>query len=174
VARYRSDGQLDDAFGTAGVATGIAVGIANDVTIHAEGEIVIAGPGPLAAPQGDDFEDLFVARLLANGGPDLSFGLSGQVVTNVGELNNQAENVVVQPADGKVVVSGSSLNPGSSGVGIDHHTDLARYLPDGQPDPAFGAAGTLTLDAFVGADLAIQPDGTPTRRSGTTAPSTCP
>jgi hypothetical protein len=28
VARYRSDGQLDDAFGTAGVATGIAVGIA--------------------------------------------------------------------------------------------------------------------------------------------------
>jgi Domain of unknown function (DUF5122) beta-propeller len=79
------------------------------------------------------------------------------VVTNVGGLNNQAENVVVQPADGKIVVSGSSLNPGSSGVGIDHHTDLARYLPDGQPDPAFGAGGTLTLDAFVGADLAIQP-----------------
>jgi uncharacterized delta-60 repeat protein len=38
---------------------------------------------------------------------------------------------------------------------------VARYLPDGQPDPAFGPGGTLTLDAFVGADLAIQPDGTP-------------
>ena len=159
VARYRPDGQLDDTFGTAGVVTGIAVGIANDVTIQPEGEIVIAGRAPLAVPQGDDFEDLFVARLLASGGPDPSFGLSGQVVTNVGGLNNQAENVVVQPADGKIVVSGSSLNPGSSGVGIDHHTDLARYLPDGQPDPAFGAGGTLTLDAFVGADLAIQPDG---------------
>ena len=77
----------------------------------------------------------------------------------MGGLNNQAENVVVQPTDGKIVVSGSSLDPGSSGVGIDHHTDLARYLPDGQPDPAFGAGGTLTLDAFVGADLALQPDG---------------
>lgn len=84
VARYRSDGQLDDTFGTAGVVTGIAIGIADDVTIQPEGEIV---------------------------------------------------------------VSGSSLNPGSSGVGIDHHTGLARYLPDGHPDPASGAGGTLTLDA---------------------------
>lgn len=46
VARYRSDGQLDDTFGTAGGATGIAIGIANDVTIQAEGEIVIAGRAP--------------------------------------------------------------------------------------------------------------------------------
>jgi uncharacterized delta-60 repeat protein len=158
VARYRPDGQLDDTFGTAGVVTGIAVGIANDVTIHPDGGIVIAGRASVAAPQGDDFDDLFVARLLDNGGPDLSFGLGGQVVTNVGELNNQAENVVVQPADGMIVVSGSSRNPGGSGVGIDHHTDIVRYRLDGQPDPDFGNGGTLTLDAFVGADLAIQPD----------------
>jgi uncharacterized delta-60 repeat protein len=158
VARYQPDGQLDDTFGTAGVVTGIAVGIANDVTIHPDGGIVIAGRASVAAPQGDDFDDLFVARLLDNGGPDLSFGLGGQVVTNVGELNNQAENVVVQPADGMIVVSGSSRNPGGSGVGIDHHTDIVRYRLDGQPDPDFGNGGTLTLDAFVGADLAIQPD----------------
>ena len=158
VARYRPGGQLDDTFGTAGVVTGTAVGIANDVTIHPDGGIVIAGRASVAAPQGDDFDDLFVARLLDNGGPDLSFGLGGQVVTNVGGLNNQAENVVVQPADGMIVVSGSSRNPGGSGVGIDHHTDIVRYRLDGQPDPDFGNGGTLTLDAFVGADLAIQPD----------------
>jgi uncharacterized delta-60 repeat protein len=77
----------------------------------------------------------------------------------VGGLNNEAQNVVVQPADEMIVVSGSSRNPGSSGVGIDHHTDIARYGPNGQPDPTFGDGGTLTLDGFVGADLAIQPDG---------------
>jgi uncharacterized delta-60 repeat protein len=100
-------------------------------------------------------------------GLDPTFGTGGKATTTGfgGDRSSRALQ-----SDGKVVmagytnrddvvVSGSSLNPGSSGVGIDHHTDLARYLPDGQPDPAFGAGGTLTLDAFVGADLAIQPDG---------------
>jgi uncharacterized delta-60 repeat protein len=159
VACYQPDGQLDETFGTGGIVTGIATGIANDVTIQPDGRIVIAGRAALDPPRGDDFEDLFVARLLADGGPDLSFGLGGQVVTDVGGLTNEAQNVVVQPADEMIVISGSSPNPGSSGVGIDHHTDLARYRPDGQPDPTFGTGGTLTLDTFVGADLAVQPDG---------------
>jgi uncharacterized delta-60 repeat protein len=134
-------------------------GIANDVTIQPDGRIVIAGRATLDPPRGDDFDDLFVARLLADGQPDRSFGPGGQVVTDVGGLSNEAQNVVVQPADAMIVISGSSRNPGSNGVGIHHHTDLARYRPDGQPDPTFGTGGTLTLDAFVGADLAVQPDG---------------
>jgi uncharacterized delta-60 repeat protein len=96
--------------------------------------------------------------LLPDGQPDPSFGLGGQVVTDVGGLSNEVQNVVVQP-DELIVVSGSSRNPGSNGVGIDHHTDIARYLPDGQPDATFGSGGVLTLDAFVGADLVVQPDG---------------
>jgi uncharacterized delta-60 repeat protein len=159
VACYQPDGRLDETFGTGGIVTGIATGIANDVTIQPDGRIVIAGRATLDPPRGDDFDDLFVARLLADGQPDLSFGLGGQVVTDVGGLSNEAQNVVVQPADAMIVISGSSRNPGSNGVGIDHHTDLARYRPDGQPDPTFGTGGTLTLDAFVGADLAVQPDG---------------
>ena len=58
-----------------------------------------------------------------------------------------------------IVVSGSSPNPTSNGVGIDDHTDLARYQPGGLVDPDFGDGGTVRLDAFVGAGLAIQPDG---------------
>jgi hypothetical protein len=81
------------------------------------------------------------------------------VATDVGGQDNEAQNVVVLPDDGRILVSGSSRNPGSSGVGIDHHTDLARYLADGQPDPSFGTGGTLSLDGFVGADLVVQPDG---------------
>lgn len=159
VARYLSDGQLDETFGTGGIATGIATGIANDVTIDPDGRIVLAGRAILESPRGDDFEDLFVARLLPDGRPDLSFGLGGLMVTDVGGLNNQAENVVVQPADEMIVISGSSGNSGSGGVGLDQYTNIARYRPDGQPDPTFGSGGALTLDAFVGADLAVQPDG---------------
>ena len=159
VARYQPDGQLDETFGTDGIVTGIAKGVANDVTIQPDGLIVLAGRATLDRPRGDDFDDLLVVRLLTNGQPDPSFGLGGQVVTDVGGLTNEAQNVVVQPVDEMIVLSGSSRNPGSSGVGIDHHTDIARYGPNGQPDPTFGNGGTLTLDAFVGADLAVQPDG---------------
>jgi uncharacterized delta-60 repeat protein len=159
VARYQPDGQLDETFGTGGFVTGIAKGVANDVTIQPDGLIVLAGRATLDRPRGDDFDDLLVVRLLTNGQPDPSFGLGGQVVTDVGGLNNEAQNVVVQPVDEMIVLSGSSRNPGSSGVGIDHHTDIARYQPNGQPDPTFGNGGTLTLDAFVGADLAVHPDG---------------
>jgi uncharacterized delta-60 repeat protein len=153
-----SDGQLDETFGSGGVVTGIATGIANDVTIDPDGRIVIAGRSILESPRGDDFEDLFVARLLPDGQPDPSFGLGGPVFTDVGGLDNQAKNVVVQPADQMIVVSGSSLNSGT-GVGTGQHTDLARYRPDGQLDPTFGSGGALTLDASVGADLVAQPDG---------------
>jgi uncharacterized delta-60 repeat protein len=159
VACYQPDGQLDETFGTDGVVSGIVTGLANDVTIQPDGRIVIAGRTPPNPPRGDDFDDLYVARLLADGQLDGSFGGDGLVVTDVGGLSNEAQNVVVQPADELIVLSGSSRNPGSSGVGIDHHTDLARYGPNGQPDPTFGNGGALTLDAFVGADLAVQPDG---------------
>jgi uncharacterized delta-60 repeat protein len=161
VARYQPDGRLDETFGTGGVVTGIATGLANDVTIQPDGLIVLAGRTTLNPPRGDDFDDLLVGRLLPDGQLDLGFGLTlnGVIITDVGGLTNEAQNVVVQPADGMIVVSGSSLNPGSGGVGIDHHTDIARYRPDGQLDPTFGTGGTLTLDALVGADLAIQPDG---------------
>lgn len=159
VACYQPDGRPDEGFGTGGIVTGIATGVANDVTIQPDGRILIAGRAAFETPRGDDFDDLFVARLLPDGQPDGSFGLGGQVVTDVGGLNNEAQNVVVQPTDEMIVISGSSPNPGSTGVGIDHHTDIARYRPDGGPDLAFGTGGTLTLDAFVGADLAVQPDG---------------
>ena len=117
VARYQPDGQLDETFGTGGIVTGIAKGVANDVTIQPDGLIVLAGRATLDRPRGDDFDDLLVARLLTNGQPDPSFGLGGQVVTDVGGLSNEAQNVVVQPVDEMIVVSGSSRNPGSSGVG---------------------------------------------------------
>jgi len=156
VARFLPDGQLDESFGTAGAVIGIATGQALDVAVQPDGRIVIAGIADV--DRDDDFGDLFVARLLEDGSPDLSFNLTSQVFTDVLAQANQAQNVRIQP-DGMIVVSGSSPNPTSNGVGIDDHTDLARYQPGGLVDPDFGDGGTVRLDAFVGAGLAIQPDG---------------
>jgi uncharacterized delta-60 repeat protein len=155
VARFLPDGQPDESFGTAGAVTTIASGQALGVAVQPDRRIVVAGIA--AVDRDDDFGDLFVARLLEDGSPDGSFNLSGQVFTDVLGQTNQAQNVRIQPDD-MILVSGSSPNPTSNGVGIDHHTDLARYQPGGVLDPDFGDGGTVRLDAFVGAGLAIQPD----------------
>jgi uncharacterized delta-60 repeat protein len=159
VVRYDDDGSLDDTFGAAGIVTGAIEGIANDVAIQPDGAIVVAGTRSRNDPTGRDFGDFVVARFLADGRPDSSFDLDGQLTTDIGQVTNEAQNVVVQP-DGAIVVSGSARNPGSNGVGIDHHTDVVRYQSDGQLDGSFGTAGQVTLeDTLAGNDLALQADG---------------
>ena len=159
VVRYLADGQLDESFGTDGIAAVLAAGIAHDVTIQDDGRILVAGRTSFNNSSSDDFSDLLVARFLDDGRLDGSFGFGGLVTLDVGGLTNEAQNVVVDP-DGGIVVSGSSRNAGSNGVGIDHHTDIVRLRENGEPDGTFGTAGAVTLDdAFVGADLASQSDG---------------
>ena len=157
LVRYNPDGSLDQSFGTGGKVISDFGGRASDVTVLPDGKIVVAGTVFLDV--GSDSADFLVARYLADGTPDASFGIGGQLATDFGNVSNEAQNIVVQP-DGKLVVSGSSRNPGSNGVGIDHHTDIARYQADGQPDPSFGTGGKTTLaDTLLGNDLALQGDG---------------
>jgi len=84
------------------------------------------------------------------GGLDPSFG-SGGIVT---QSSASIEAVAVQP-DGKIVVAGGTAAGGFA---------LARYVPDGSPDPSFGDAGRvethITSSASANADaVALQPDG---------------
>lgn len=83
---------------------------------------------------------------------DQSFGTGGKVVTDMGG-NDRALGVMGQ-TDGKIVVVGLSNNQGA----------IARYLPDGSLDPAFGAGGkVLSPNLTMAVDLntkpgALQPD----------------
>ena len=159
VVRYLPDGQLDETFGTGGVVSAILPGRLDDVALQDDGCIVVAGVATREDDEHEqDFGDIVVVRLLPDGALDPTFGLGQPVTTDVGGVTNEAQNVVVQP-NGSIVVSGASRNPGSDGVGIDDHTDVVRYGPDGLPDPTFGTGGALTLDASVGADLVLQTDG---------------
>jgi uncharacterized delta-60 repeat protein len=87
---------------------------------------------------------------------DLSFGDGGRVRIGVPAAGFE-ENVsasTIQP-DGKVVVAGTS-------VGRQSYTFVTRFTTAGQPDPAFGANGTILLGCGglqVPLQLEAQADG---------------
>jgi uncharacterized delta-60 repeat protein len=130
LVRYNADGSLDGTFGSGGVVvskfntngwSAAALYSSTDTTGNAK-KIVEAGSSSLA-------------RFNANGTVDTSFGKKGLVT--VASTSNIV-GVVIQPADGKIVIAGNT-----SGVNF----VLTRYNPDGTLDKTFGSGGTATLTA---------------------------
>lgn len=159
LARFKSDGTLDTAFGdpsSPGSAarrgwTATDFGgddLATALTLDARGRIVVAG----STRQGDR-QQFALARYLPDGRLDTSFGPAhtGLVTTTFGPGPDGAGPVVVQP-DGHIVAGGSADLAHDKG----RHTDfaLARYTADGAPDTTFGAGGKVTTD-FGPGDAAV-------------------
>lgn len=145
LARYLANGTLDSGFGSAGLVVGPVVGRALAVALQADGRIVVAGDEPI----GQDFR---IARYLANGSLDASFGTGGQVTTDIAGGADAARNVLIL-ANGSIVASG---DPFGNGTG----TGLARYTAAGALDPGFGSGGKVSLPGSrVGEGLALQGDG---------------
>ncbi len=84
----------------------------------------------------------------APGELDDSFGVFGEVITNLGSAHDTAAAVAVR-RDGRIVVAGSS------GDAI----AVVRYLPRGVLDPDFGKDGVARTAGAQGTALALQPDG---------------
>jgi uncharacterized delta-60 repeat protein len=142
VVRYLADGSLDPAFGTTGVghtltSFGRSDDIARAVAFQPDRKIVVAGT--VLGPGDYDFG---VARYLADGSLDPSFGGGqGSVLTDL-SLDDYAHGLALQP-DGKIVVCGT-----------DGNAMVVRYLPDGTLDPAFGTGGIAGAIITVGPDVA--------------------
>jgi uncharacterized delta-60 repeat protein len=98
----------------------------------------------LAAPYSWTFESVIPPA----GTLDSSFGAAGVVRTSLSDNNDWVNGMVVQ-SDGKIVV-GALTNAGLTSA-------LARYLPDGSLDPAFGFGGSFGTIVEIMA-LAQQPD----------------
>jgi uncharacterized delta-60 repeat protein len=153
LARYNANGSLDTGFGSGGKIVSGVLGKAYAVAIQSDGKIVVAGEVDISS--GADFANFVVARYSTNGTLDASFGLGGQLTTDIGGGTNSGRNIVLQ-ANGAIVVSGE---PFGTFAGSDH-TDVVRYNLDGSPDSTFGSGGKLTLSgARVGEGLALQGDG---------------
>jgi len=155
VGSRAGDANLDPTFGTFGIVT-TTIGDASDVAVagarQGDGKIVVAGISHEFATAGD----AILARYLPNGALDPSFGVGGIVITDVGGDYEQFVAVAIQP-DGNVVAAGAVF-------GLTEAKFLvARYLPDGTPDPAFGVGGIVTTSIggtrAQATAVALQPDG---------------
>ncbi|HEY9401176.1 MAG TPA: Calx-beta domain-containing protein [Pyrinomonadaceae bacterium] len=152
LARYNADGSLDTSFDTDGRATvdiaGVTFEEALGVAVQADGRIVAVGLGSSV---------FAVARVNANGSPDNTFDVDGQVTTDFGGSFEQANAVAIQ-TDGRIVVAGEI----ATSVAADDNFALARYNPDGSLDNTFDGDGKVVTDFDLvdGArDVVIQPDG---------------
>jgi uncharacterized delta-60 repeat protein len=154
LARYLPDGELDGTFGHGG-STITDLGsddVANGVALTQAGDIVIAGftLGPKVN------RDFLLARYLADGNLDTTFGDRGTVKTDVGGGDDFAENLAVDAA-GRIVLVGRATSPTILDLAV------IRYQPDGTLDAGFEGDGILTADFHgrgeFGQDLAIDGDG---------------
>ena len=161
LARYNTDGSLDQTFGGGGTliypidpeGDGISA-----VVVQPDGKIVAAG----TLMQGPYSVGFFVMRLNADGSYDLTFNGNGRNIFTFGDNGGAAGDVLLQP-DGKIVVVGSS---GVSPYSTLNEFALARFNSDGTFDQSFGTGGKLKTH-FEGqyvtgsraASVAIQPDG---------------
>ena len=147
LVRYNPDGSLDATFGSGGkVPTGLPPTRA--FTLQPDGRIVV-----LAGFIHSGGSDLTIARFNPDGSLDSSFGVGGKVIADYnGDFNDQLAVLALQP-DGKFL---AVLNSTRGLV-------VARYNPNGTPDPTFGNGGTATTDfpgsSFGASDLTFQPDG---------------
>ncbi len=159
VVRLKPDGTPEPAFdGDGKVTTPIGTfALANSVVVQDDGKVVAAGhTNPTAGSLDADFA---LARYNLDGSLDTTFGDGGIVTTSFPGAAYVTE-LVLQP-DGALVAAGTS-SPETNGP-IQSDFALARYLPDGRLDPAFGERGQVVSDLRSSPDfldaLVLQPDG---------------
>lgn len=147
LARYNDDGTLDAGFGQGGIVTapvGISEAEAFAVAIQPDGRIVVGGNAS---------QQFTLARYLANGSLDPSFGTGGvDTLTTVpgNAAFGGASGVAIEP-DGKIVAVGG---------GVDF--SMVRVNGDGSLDQSFGTNGFVKFavgGSWYSQSVAIQPDG---------------
>jgi len=154
IARYDANGQLDDTFGSGGVAaTSLAAPTA--IALQPDGKILLAAGGNVvgfgsSAPQVSLAQVAgVISRYNANGSLDTSFGVAGQAASAV-----VAGAIAVQTGGGcssdcKILVGGTvvtslSINSGN-GIGF----GLARFNSNGSVDTTFGEGGSVATSFIL-------------------------
>jgi uncharacterized delta-60 repeat protein len=107
-----------------------------DAALTLDGKVVVTG---LATVASGTRPVLAVLRYNANGSPDLTFGGTGYVQTELPAGDSgHTEGLVVQ-ADGKIVVAGGAVD------NFVRKSFVARYNSDGTLDATFGAGGPTLM-----------------------------
>lgn len=148
-------GELDTSFGQNGIATiGLRNGVVNSLVVQADGKIWLAG----YSDSQNNVRAITVARFLANGHPDPSFGKTGCIRLKYASPS-KASALAIQK-DGRVLVAGKT--PIEWMPGQYSNMIIVRLHTDGTLDTSFGSNGVCLIDCKNPSEayaLAIQPDG---------------
>ena len=143
IARYQTNGSLDNTFGTAGhteintdaVAGANVIESANGMALDAGGKILVVGRHTQSSTT-----TIQIARLNSDGSLDTSFNSGGSMpgVVQTGPAGfGQAIGI---DSNGKIVVAGYTSTSTTSNI------VMARYNTDGTLDTSFGTAGVVNTD----------------------------
>jgi uncharacterized delta-60 repeat protein len=159
LVRFSSAGQpeptvyLDHQFH---VLNGDAVAIDENAASPDYGDIVVAGTWRKNGRYG-----LALARFKPDLSLDTSFGIGG-VVTATPFAQSDSDALLIQPDD--AIVVGGTVDSGTASA-PNYAAYVARFTPDGTPDPSFANQGLLTSDfggvqgTLSGQGLALQSNG---------------
>jgi uncharacterized delta-60 repeat protein len=151
ITRTKPTGDMDNTFGTAGIAT-IPGGFFCDMALLPGGKIIVAGSG--VGPT--NVNNFIVYRLKKNGMLDTTFGMDGSVKVNIPNRSIICFDVVIQP-DGKILLGGY--------VGGYANNDMliVRLKANGKLDNTFATGGKFTfLQSNKSSEcmqIALQTDG---------------
>jgi uncharacterized delta-60 repeat protein len=157
LARFDS-GDLDAAFGISGATVSDLGGIdlASGLVPAAGGRLLVVGT---SRPDSAATSVLALALYNASGYPDLAFGASGQMVTDI-PFDTSAPSAAALDGESRILIIGRLPDVEPANLAV------LRLLPDGTLDDSFGDAGRahLELDATPGPNggahgVAIDPDG---------------
>lgn len=157
VYRFTPDGRRDPRFAAGErVLLRDAPAHFRDVAIQPNGRILVAGTTSWI----EDRARMLVARLLPNGRLDPSFGHHGFAAVGCKRRSQCRAVRVLVRHDGRILLAGGATHQGGIGRFNEEPSRIAvaQLLPDGRPDPGFGAEGFLTLklgDYSLGTSLAL-------------------
>ena len=160
LARYNSDGSLDQTFGGTGKFKTHFPGVDNtgssatSVALQPDGKLVVGG----YYKKNDRTPHQFaLARYNSNGTLDSGFGQAGKVMTGMGLGDAYSFGIALQ-SNGRIVLAGYSSTT------LDHDFSLAGYTANGTLDSTFGNGGFMTTDLSGATDdiayaMTAQSDG---------------
>jgi uncharacterized delta-60 repeat protein len=156
LARYSSDGALDNSFGIEGYSTIVNL-LGPKAALQNDGKIVVVGYSI-----SNSTTDFAVVRYNPDGSLDNSFDGDGKVTTDIGstssiDFHDYATSLVVQSNEKIVVVGYSTISTGTTDFAV------VRYNPDGSLDNSFDGDGKVTTNFgsyyCMAYSVALQSDG---------------
>lgn len=154
LARFNSNGTLDNSFGGNGVII-ITIGAAsavNGLAIQPNGYIVTGGISQSAAPS-----QLAIARFTPTGSIDNLFGTNGITLTTIPNASFSRIYGITLQGDGSIIVAGTASFDDGSQVFV-----IARYTSGGILDTTFNGTGIVqtSIDfASTAFSVLVQDDG---------------